>query len=248
MTVFFFCFFFLEWLWFVRKVAGLSDRCSQSTMSPAIMASGSRWSNGDISFWRDEWEADQQPAETSSCFCTHPRKRIRHNGVSSARAPSARRIIHRKTFLKVFECRSGHILQSRPRWVLKEPEASTAKLLSRCQGFLLWHLSGKSGPIWGFRIPSAMTPLSGLNQRLGNLTSLERKGTMDPILSLKSSPPHHIPGCSWIMKCAVPARPVGSARTLISSRRQFEFFHDSLLTTWLPVSSSDDLWEFYSSY
>lgn len=115
---------------------GLSGRCSQSTMSPAIMPSGSRWSNGDISFWRDEWEADQQPAETSSCFSTHPRKRIGHNGVSSARAPSARQIIYRKTLRKVSECCSHHILQSCPWWALKEHqcdlEARTAKLLSRC--------------------------------------------------------------------------------------------------------------------
>lgn len=55
---------------------------------------------GHFSFWRHEWEADQQPAETSSCFSTHPHKRIGHNGVSSSLAPSAHQINCRKLSTK----------------------------------------------------------------------------------------------------------------------------------------------------
>lgn len=95
----------------------------------------------------------------------HPRKRIGHNGVSSARALSAHQIIYRKTFSKVSECCSRHILQSCPRSVLKEHqcelEVSTAKLLSRCP---FWCPSGMSGPIFSFMIPSAMTTYSQLYQ------------------------------------------------------------------------------------
>lgn len=77
-----------------------------------------------------------EPAESSSCFCTHPRKRIGRNGVSSSVAPSARQINCRKLPTKsksaIVVTLSSHCRQ----YILKERwcdlSRSRDKLLSRC--------------------------------------------------------------------------------------------------------------------
>lgn len=84
----------------VQNVAWITDHCVETNYNEpcenAFQLTRQHNDGGIFSFWRDEWEADQQPAETSSCFSTHPRKRIGRNGVSSSLAPSARQINCRK--------------------------------------------------------------------------------------------------------------------------------------------------------
>lgn len=96
-----------EWLCnsvFVQNVAWITDRCIetkynepcdnafQSTLEHFFLLK--QWGHF---FLLEGWvRGDQQPAQTSSCFCTHPHKRIGRNGVSSSLAPSARQINCRK--------------------------------------------------------------------------------------------------------------------------------------------------------
>lgn len=127
---------------------------------------------GHSSFWRDEWEADQQPAETSSCFSTHPRKRIGHNGVSSSLgsfcSPDKLRKEKKKLPTKSESAILATFYSHSDNKFWKDTGAasapSTAKLLSRCPVPLFltcWEKMGLTGlvtlhhPHWG--IATAMT-------------------------------------------------------------------------------------------